>query len=273
MTYRMIALDLDGTLLDQRMEIQPPVRAAVAAAQARGVVVTIATGRTFRATQPHIAVLGIRDPVICYQGGAIFDAQTGAVSNAVTIPGPLAAEGAQFMLDLGLFCLVYADEKIYVADATRPELDYYRSFHPEGIELVVTPDLAEVTKSLSTLKVQFTAVPEIIDRHLAAFHARFDGRLHVLRAHDHYLELTPLGVSKGSALAQLASNLTIPQAEVIAIGDHFNDLEMIQWAGLGLAMANGAPAVQALADAVIPSVGENGVAWAIERYVLGGEVE
>ncbi|MBC8160208.1 MAG: HAD family phosphatase [Roseiflexaceae bacterium] len=271
MMYKLIALDLDGTLLDERMAIQPPVRAAVAAAQAQGVAVTIATGRTFRATRPYAEALGVHDPVICYQGGAIFDSQTGVMSDPVTIPGTLAAEGAQAMLDLGLFCLVYADERLYIADDTRPELEYYLAFHPEGVDLVVTPDLVEITKTLSPLKVQFTAEPGVIDRHLASFQARFNGRMEVLRAHDHYLELTPLGVSKGTALAKLAAHMGVPQAQVMAIGDHFNDLEMIEWAGLGLAMANGAPEVQARADAIIPSVYDHGVAWAIERYVLGQE--
>lgn len=270
MPYRLLALDLDGTLLDQRMTVTPRVRAAVVAAQSRGVTVTIATGRTFRATLPYAQMLDLHGPLICYQGGAIFDAQTGAMSNIVPLAGPLAAEGAQLMLDLGLFCLVYAAEKLYIADDTRPELAYYRSFHPEGIDLIVAPDLAVVTATLQPLKVQFTAEPAIIDQYAPQFIERFTGRLEVLRAHDHYLELTPLGVSKGHALATLAAQLEIPREEVMAIGDHFNDLEMIRWAGLGLAMANGAPAVQAEADGVVPTVGEDGVAWAIERYLLGG---
>ena len=269
MNYRLLALDLDGTLLDRRMTTTPRVRAAVAAAQARGVTVTIATGRTFRATKPYVQELGLHGPVICYQGAAVFDAHTGAISAAVPLAGPLAAEGAQLMLDLGLFCLVYADEKLYIADDTRPELAFYRTFHPEGIDLVVAPNLVETTATLQPLKVQITAEPQVIDQVVPRFVEQFNGRLEVLRTHDHYLELTPLGVSKGTALAQLAEHMEIPREQVMAIGDHFNDLEMIQWAGLGLAMANGAPEVQAAADAIAPSVGEDGVAWGIERYVLG----
>lgn len=268
MSYRLLALDLDGTLLDSRMQITPAVKAAVAAAQARGVVVTIATGRTFRATMPYIEALGLHGPVICYQGGAVFDSATGAMSQPVTLPSPLAAEGAQLMLDLDMFCLVYADEKIYIADDTRPEFDFYKTFHPEGIDFVVAPDLVQVTSTLKVLKVQLTAAAGAIDRVLPRFTTAFTGRMEVLRAHDHFLELTPLGISKGRSLAALAQTLSIPQAQVMAIGDHFNDLEMIEWAGLGLAMANGAPTIQAAADAVVPSVGEDGVAWAIERYIL-----
>lgn len=268
MPYRLLALDLDGTLLDRRMEITPAVKAAVAAAQAQGVIVTIATGRTFRATMPYVETLGLHGPVICYQGGAVFDSTTGAMTQPVTLPGPLAAEGAQLLLDLGMFCLVYANEKLYIADDTRPELDFYLTFHPEGVDCIVAPNLVEVTTTLQPLKVQTIATTEAIEQVVPQLTAAFAGRMDVLRAHDHFLELTPLGISKGKSLETLARALGIPREQVVAIGDHFNDVEMIQWAGLGLAMANGAPEVQASADAVVPSVGEDGVAWAIRHYVL-----
>ncbi len=267
MTYRLLALDLDGTLLDRRMAISPEVRVAVAAAQQRGVLVTIATGRTFHATMPYIEALDIRDPVICYQGGAIFDSRTGAMSDAVTMSGALAAEVVRSMLETDLFCLVYADEKLYIAER-RAELDFYLTFHPEGVDLVVEPELAALTETLRPLKVQFTAEPALVDRMLPLLEQRFAGRLSALRAHDHFGEFTPLGISKGNALARLATSLGIPREQVIAIGDHENDVQMIEWAGLGLAMGNAIPLAVAAADATIPSVEENGVAWAIERYIL-----
>lgn len=269
MTYRLLALDLDGTLLDQRMTITPAVRAAAKAASERGVTITIATGRTFRATMPYVQALGVSGPVICYQGGAIFDSQSGAMSNPVYVPAALAAQGAQMMLERGLFCLIYADEKIYIADDTRPELAYYRSFHPEGLDLVVAPDLPAVAQHAGVLKVQFTAEPALIDRFQPDFQAAFQGQLDVLRSHDHYLELIPQNISKGTALEALAHDLGIPREQVMAIGDHMNDIEMIRWAGLGLAMGNGAPEAHAAAKAVIPTVAEDGVAWAIQRYILG----
>jgi hydroxymethylpyrimidine pyrophosphatase-like HAD family hydrolase len=89
-----------------------------------------------------------------------------------------------------------------------------------------------------------------------------------VRSHSLFGELTALGISKGSALAALAARMGIAREQVVAIGDHENDLPMIEWAGLGLAMGNAIPAARALADAVIPSVQEAGVAWAIERYIL-----
>lgn len=268
MPYRLLALDLDGTLLDHRMQITPAVKAAVAAAQAQGVIVTIATGRTFRATMPYAEALELHGPLICYQGGAVFDSTTGAMTQPVALPGMLAAEGVQLMLDLGMFCLVYADEKLYIADETRPEFDFYMTFHPEGVDFVVAPDLVKTTQTLNPLKVQLTAPAEAIDQIVSRFTDTFAGRMDVLRAHDHFLELTPLGISKGRSLEALARSHGIPRERVVAIGDHFNDMEMILWAGLGLAMANGAPEVKAAADAVVPSVGEDGVAWAIQKYVL-----
>ncbi len=96
----------------------------------------------------------------------------------------------------------------------------------------------------------------------------FNERLAVLRSHALFGELTAPGVSKGAALKTLAARLGIPREQVVAIGDHENDLQMIAWAGLGLAMGNAIPAVREAADAIIPTVEEAGVAWAIKRYLL-----
>jgi hydroxymethylpyrimidine pyrophosphatase-like HAD family hydrolase len=109
----------------------------------------------------------------------------------------------------------------------------------------------------------------VVEREIAGLTARFANRLSVVRSHAIFGELTALGVSKGAALAALAERLHVPREQVIAIGDHENELPMIEWAGLGLAMGNAVAPVREAADAVIPPVTESGVAWAIERYILG----
>src|SRR5690606_22938928 len=98
--------------------------------------------------------------------------------------------------------------------------------------------------------------------------AHVGDQLSVVRSHAYLGEVTAPGISKGQALASLAARLGIAADEVIAIGDEENDISMLTWAGLGLAMGNANEAVKEVADAVIPSIDEAGVAWAIERYVL-----
>jgi Cof subfamily protein (haloacid dehalogenase superfamily) len=266
--YKLLALDLDGTTLGPALELNPAVARAIAAAQARGVLVTIATGRMFRSTLPYARQLNIHDPVICYQGALVRDPTTGEIYQHVVTPGDLAAEAIGMLLERDIFTIAYIDERLCVAEQ-RPELDLYLKWHPEGVEVVIDAELAALAREQAPTKLLFVADSEIAERETARLAAHFDGRLSAVRSHALFGELTALGISKGAALATLAARLGVPREQVIAIGDHENDLPMIAWAGLGLAMGNAIPAVRAAADAIIPTVEEAGVAWAIEHYILG----
>ena len=270
MSYQLLALDLDGTILANDLVILPEVAAAVGAAQARGIHVTLATGRMYGSTLPYAERLGIRDPLICYQGGMIRDPLTHEIYAHTTMPGELAAEAIELLEQVGIFVIAYVDERMCVAQRT-PELENYLRWHPEGIEVVIAPDLAAHMVSNPPTKLLFTAPAEVVEREMLRLAAHFGDRLAVMRSHAIFGELTAPGISKGSALKTLAARLGIPREQVVAIGDHENDLPMIAWAGLGLAMGNAIPAVRAAADAVIPPVEEAGVAWAIERYLLAGQ--
>lgn len=265
--YQLLALDLDGTLMGADLTIAQPVRAAIAAAQARGVAITIATGRPFGATLPFAKQLDIRDPLICYQGALVRHPITGETFYHVGLPGTLAAEAVRLLLEANLFTIAFIDEQLCIAER-RPELDIYLSYHPEANEVVVVPNLAARLADTTPTKLLFCATPPVVERELTWLADHFAGRASVLRSHALFGELTPLGVSKGSALEALAAQLGIAREHVMAIGDHENDLAMVQWAGCGLAMGNAIPAVQAAAVAVLPSVEEHGVAWAIEHYLL-----
>jgi Cof subfamily protein (haloacid dehalogenase superfamily) len=267
-TYRLLALDIDGTIVGSDLTIPSTVADAIAAAQARGIRVTLATGRMFGATRPFAAQLGIRDPLICYQGGMVRDPISGEIYEHTIMDGNLAAEAIDLLREAGIFVIAYIDERLCVAER-RPELDLYLTWHPEGAEVVVAPDLAGFVAATPPTKLLFSAEPAVVEREMLRMAAHFEGRLAVIRSHAIFGELTALGISKGSALKALAQRLGIPREQVVAIGDHENDLPMIAWAGLGLAMGNAIPAVLEAADAVIPSVDEFGVAWAIEHYLLG----
>ncbi|MFL5805974.1 MAG: Cof-type HAD-IIB family hydrolase [Roseiflexaceae bacterium] len=267
MSYQLLALDIDGTIVGNDLEILPAVAAAIAAAQARGIRVTLATGRMFGATLPFAWQLGIHDPLICYQGGMVRDPITSEIYAHVTMDGGLAAEAVELLRAAGVFVIAYVDERLCVFERSA-ELDTYLGWHPEGTEVVVAPDLASYVAGAPPTKLLFVAEPETVGRELLWLAEHFNERLAVLRSHALFGELTAPGVSKGAALKTLATRLGIPREQVVAIGDHENDLQMIAWAGLGLAMGNAIPAVREAADAIIPTVEEAGVAWAIERYLL-----
>jgi Cof subfamily protein (haloacid dehalogenase superfamily) len=267
LTYQLVALDLDGTVMDRDLVIVPTVREAIAEAQARGIHVTLATGRMFGATTPFAGELGIRTPLICYQGALIRDPISGGILAHTGMPADEAAEAATALLAAGVFVIAYVEERLCIA-ARRAELDYYLQFHPEGAEVIVAPDLPALLRDTPPTNILVVAEPTIVERELARLSLRFAHRLVVTRSHEHFGELTAPGISKGVALAKLAEQLGIPRERVVAIGDQENDLSMIEWAGLGLAMGNAIPAVKQAAAAVLPTVQEGGVAWGLRRYVL-----
>lgn len=265
--YRLLALDLDGTTVGADLVVAPQVIAMVGAAQACGVHVILATGRMFGATLPFAAQLQVRDPLICYQGALIRHPHTLVTYAHVGMPPLLASEAVALLLTAGVFVIAYVDERLCVA-ANRPELDAYLRWHPDDTEVVVVSDLPAFVAAHPPTKLVFIAESLVVAREVARLGQHFAGRLAVVRSHERLGELTALGVDKGRALAQVAGYLGIERSAVVAIGDHENDMPMIAWAGLGLAMGNAIAEVQRIAAAVVPSVEEAGVAWAIERYVL-----
>lgn len=269
MPYELVALDLDGTTIDHDLIIQDAVRDAVGEARARGVRVTIATGRQYDAAVPFARTLGITEPIICHQGALIRNPLDETIVHHQTMPAKEAAEAAAALIEAGVFTIAYVDERMHITGPA-PELDFYLRFHPEGTETVIVPDLPAFLATSAPTKLLFVADGPIVEEQLARLSARFAHRVALTRSHEHFGELTALGVSKGVALEHLARSLGIARERTVAIGDQENDLPMIRWAGLGLAIGNAIPAVKKEAAAVLPTVAEGGVAHGIREYVLTG---
>ncbi|MEN9936472.1 MAG: hypothetical protein RLZZ387_3051 [Chloroflexota bacterium] len=268
MQYKLLALDLDGTVMGHDLVIHPEVRAAIGEARAAGVHVTLATGRMYFSTIPYARELGIDTPLICYQGGMVRDPRSGEILHHITMPGDAAAEALVALAENDIFALTYIDERLHIP-AMRPELDAYLHFHPEGVEVVVEPELVALVRERPPTKILITAEPQTVESELARMAALFGDRISVVRSHAIFGELTPPGINKGAALAMLADDLGVRREEIMAIGDQENDVPMLSWVGLGVAMGNAVPAAKAVSQAVAPTVEEAGVAWAIRRYILG----
>jgi Cof subfamily protein (haloacid dehalogenase superfamily) len=263
--YKLLALDLDGTVVGPDLMVPDSVRAGVAELVERGVHVTIASGRMFAAALPFAHDLSITGPLICYQGAMVRHATTGEQLAHFPMPSKPAAEAVATLLSDDIFVIAYIDEKLCIA-RERPELEIYMGFHPHPVELVIEPNLAALVEEQAATKLLFVSEPDIVTRELLKLTPQLEGRLATTRSHHLFGEVTALGVSKGAALAALAEQLGVPREQVVAIGDQENDLSMISWAGLGLAMGNAIPAVREIAAAVLPTVEEAGVAYAIQHY-------
>ncbi len=264
---RLAAFDLDGTLMGADQKIRPRVLEAVARTQAQGIIVTLATGRMFDATVDFARELNITAPLLCYQGGWI-QALDGPVLLRTTLPTELARAAIALGEAQGWHILLYAEGKLFLKEYLHP-LSFYDALLGSGVT-VGEPWEAILATRDGVDKVLYVAEPEYIPAMAPVLQRRFTGLAEIVRSHAMFIEVVPLGVDKGSALAWLAQHFGIPREQVLAAGDQENDITMIEWAGVGVAMGNAAPAVQEIADWIAPPVTEDGAAVLIERFVLNG---
>jgi Cof subfamily protein (haloacid dehalogenase superfamily) len=266
MTYRMIAADLDGTLHAEQQPFTPRVRAAVSKAQERGIRVVMATGRISRTALPFARDLGLTSPVICNHGATIHDGHTSALLFQQTVPLDLARQVIAWVPE-DITALVCANEEFYVVRASADAVDFVGRYHDH---LHVVPDLAQ-SLLIKPQKIVFVNDEHVSTHLLGELREQFGQCLHVVQSFSRYIEVTHCDVSKASAVAWLAKRWDIPREEVIAIGDQGNDISMIEWAGLGVAMGNAIDSVKALADFVAPCAEEDGAAVVIEKFVLDAD--
>jgi Cof subfamily protein (haloacid dehalogenase superfamily) len=269
--YRLLACDLDGTLMGDDTIIPPRVRQALAAVQSRGIHVTLATGRGFPEAMPFARQLGITIPLICYQGGLIKHPLTQEVFFRATMRRELVLEVVRLARQQHWHLVIYIDETMYV-QSFRRETRFYHDLLGRDVQQV--ENLAPVVTSASVEPAKFLIVADHTSRQGAGhiqrdLEQRFGGKMQVVRSHLLFVEGNPLGVSKGEGLRRLAEHLGISRAQVMAIGDQGNDVAMLEWAGLGVAMGNGSAAAKAAADWIAPPLGKDGVIAAIEHFLIG----
>ncbi len=263
----LIATDVDGTLLDETLEITSRVREAIAAAQNAGHIVTLATGRMYKATALFAEELGIHRPIICYQGALVRQGEE--VLYHQPLPLDIAQECIAYAHEVGLHVHVYVDDVLYIEQPDE-ETAFYLTLAPMApIEAV--GDLSTYLTREPT-KILFVLEPEQTTIFLEYARTRWGARAHVVQSHARFVELAHADVSKGNSVLFLANQIGIPRERILAVGDNHNDISMIQMAGVGVAMGGAAPAIQAIADWVAPSVRESGLAAAIEKFVLNNRI-
>lgn len=249
------------------LSISRRARRAVAAAQEKDVTVTIATGRMLGVAQPFAEELGINVPLICYQGGLLQAPDTDEPLFLGAMDTSLVSEALAWTAPHGWHGVLYTQSEAFAARGTHPPI-FHEILSRE--QLVWVDDLARAARTSAPVKLIFIDAPPVVDEIEAQLRRRFDGRIAIVRSHRSVVEGSPLGVSKGDALRRLAEHLSIKQSETMAVGDQDNDISMVAWAAIGVAMGDGSPGVRAVADWVAPTLAEDGAAVAIERFVLTG---
>lgn len=268
MAYKLIALDLDGTLTNERKEITPRTREALMRAQRAGVRVVLASGRPVYGIAPLAEELEIARHggfVLAINGGRMVSWETREVLFEQTLDPQLVPALYHAAKDHGVEILTYQGEGIAATSVT----DQY-VLHEAFINKMPVMDYSDFLGKLvyPINKCLIVGDPErlaVLEPELAR---QMEGKMSVYRSAGFFLECVPLGIDKAASLQRLIDQLGISREEVMACGDGWNDLSMIQFAGLGVAMANAAPELKECADFVTTSNEEDGVALAVERFIL-----
>lgn len=266
MTIRLVAMDLDDTLLRDDRTISPRVVKAIQKAQAQGVKMTIATGRMSISARPYAEQLGLDVPVITYHGAMIQRVLSGEILFRRVIPSALATEIVQDVAGRGVYAQIYLKDRVLVPELKDWSHEYARiaSVRVEEADLSIL--LSQEPEGVE--KILLMGEESDLDQLAPLLRQCYGEKVHITKSKPCFLEIMDGSVNKGVALATLAERFGIDRSEVMAIGDSFNDLEMINYAGLGVAMGNARPEIQEQADIVTATNEEDGVAEAIERYVL-----
>ncbi len=270
MKYRLLALDLDGTLLNEEFSISPRNRAAIRSAVQHGIYVTLATGRMFRSTLPYARTLGIDLPLLTYHGALIKKSLGGEVLRHRSIPFELARELLERGEAQGFHVNLYLDDYLYVREENEHSA-YYQSI--AAIPLREVGSLSAFLKKQGVEPTKLTIIdmqPARLDDLQEKLRRDFSPELSLLQSRPHFLEVTHREATKGQALQFLSARQQIPRAAVAAVGDSYNDVDMLQFAGLGVAVANAPEEVKKAADRVARANTEDGVAEFIEEYLLKG---
>lgn len=264
MRYRLIAADVDGTLLNARKELTPAVAEAIARARAAGAVFTLATGRPYQGVARFLPLLGGDVPLILYNGAVVTTARTRRQLFHRTMPPAAALRLMEEGLRRGAAVVVWCRERLYIGQPAALSADYAGKSGVAALPLADPAALAEA----GVTKLIWIADPERTAAYRAQMEAFPTEGVCACLSEPTYLEFMAAGVSKAAGLAAAAAALGIPREETLALGDGENDLSMLRWAGMGVAMGSAPALVRAEADYVTASSEQDGLALALEDLLL-----
>ncbi|MBN3893369.1 MAG: HAD family phosphatase [Nostoc sp. JL31] len=268
---KLLVLDIDGTIAGQSNTISEPVKQAILAAQARGIQVAIATGRMYRSALRFHQDIGSTLPLMAYQGAWIQDPITQKIHRHWVVSREIAHQLLDYFEQPELRSLLsvhfYINDQLYVRELTRETKIYAER---SGIIAIPVGDLRQALTNEPTKILALSDDTDLIDKLLGNLRRQYTpAELYMTTSVATFFEATNASVNKGTAIRYLAEELLgLQLANVMAIGDNFNDVEMLEYAGLGVAMGNAPAGVQAIAKWVAPSVEEDGAAVAIEKFLL-----
>ncbi|MFC2313884.1 MAG: Cof-type HAD-IIB family hydrolase [Prevotella denticola] len=268
MKYKMIVLDLDGTLTNSRKEITPRTKQALMQAQAKGIHVVLASGRPTYGIMPLAEELELKKYggfILAFNGGKIINCTDGAVLFEQKLDEKIVPQLYDEAMKAGMAILTYQGEGIAATDKEN------RYVQEEA--LINKMPVVQYNDFLGQLvypvnKCLIVGDPSPLHELELRLAEKMEGKMEVYRSAEYFIECVPRGIDKARSIDRLITTLGIRREEVIACGDGYNDLSMIRFAGLGVAMANAAEGIRQKADFITLSNEEDGVAHVVEQFIL-----
>ena len=269
MKQKVLVLDIDGTLTNSKKEITPNTLAAIRELQRRGHVVVLASGRPTAGLHMMTEKLGFAENggyILSYNGGCVTYVPTGETVFKNLLPDYVPQWMHAYALEHEMGMCTYLGQDMLFGTQSNRYLEYEARINGIGMQHV---DSFEPYMHTDFYKVLLTATPTRAQEKRLAH--RFMNRLSIYRSEPYFIEVMPCGVNKASAIAGLLERLGLEREDTIACGDGLNDLTMIRYAGVGVAMGNAQPAVKQAADYVTLSNDEDGLVPVIERFILNAD--
>ena len=269
MLYKLLALDMDGTLLNSEKQVSQGNLSAIKEAESLGVKVVISTGRPVEGVHKFMGILDLKAPIVTYHGAIIVN----PTDMSVLYQKDLRKEDALSIMkcgkSLGTSQCIWSNGRLYALDDS-----YYVRQYAEhiGADCIIQKDM-DVLANQGITKILWNDKPEQTVINLERVKELIKGEVAFTTSSPQYLEFIDKQVSKGNALAFLGQYFQIQASEMIAIGDEMNDESMLKLAGLGVAMENASDTVKSFADYVTLSNNDDGVAHVIEKFITGGADE
>ncbi|MBH8555422.1 HAD family phosphatase [Nostocaceae cyanobacterium CENA357] len=268
---KLLVLDIDGTISGESNTLSKPVKQAIADVQAQGIRVAIATGRMYRSALRFHQEISSVLPLMAYQGAWIQDPINQKIHRHLAVSREIAHQLLDYFEQPQLRSLLsvhfYINDQLYVRELTRETQIYAQR---SGITPIPVGDLRQVLNNEPTKVLALCDDTDVINDLLGNLRRQYTpAELYLTTSVATFFEATNASVNKGTAVRYLAEELLgLQSTNVMTIGDNFNDLEMLEYAGIGVAMGNAPTAVQAIAQWVAPNVEEDGAAIAIKKFLL-----